>query len=124
MVCLPGIELCKTRNHTGKIIGRVVSKHDFARNVIDLGSGTGNLSRSLRVKHANSEVDNVVKRVDPSAHMASICQKQGRYSKIHIGTIQHVLPTLEDTDHIVLFSVLYFLSVEEVSFDLPVIPHH
>ncbi|RVD82474.1 uncharacterized protein DFL_006900 [Arthrobotrys flagrans] len=111
----------------------------FEGTVLDLGSGTGLFGRALAQKtqpitppesESGSSTDNeaqlqlleskpkpshnyTITGIELSKGMAGICQKTGVYSKVHIGPVQSIIPTIGPFDHIVSFSVLYFLTPEE-----------
>ncbi|KAK6345340.1 hypothetical protein TWF718_007258 [Orbilia javanica] len=107
--------------------------------VLDLGSGTGLFGRALVQKSQQetppeSESDSgsdseaqskvlgsnlkssrgcTVTGIELSKGMAEICQKTGVYDEVHVGPAQSVIHTLKPFDHIVSFSVLYFLTPED-----------
>ncbi|KAK6500596.1 hypothetical protein TWF506_003365 [Arthrobotrys conoides] len=106
--------------------------------VLDLGSGTGLFGRALVQKmqqitppqsesdsgsdneaqlssesKPNSSRECIITGIELSKGMADICQKTGVYNKVHIGPVQSVIPTIGPFDHMVSFSVLYFLTPEE-----------
>ncbi|KAF3310791.1 hypothetical protein TWF173_009268 [Orbilia oligospora] len=107
--------------------------------ILDVGSGTGLFGRALRQKtqqitppesESDSGSDNeaqklslesrpklprecIITGIELSKGMAEMCQKTGVYNKVHIGPAQSLITSIGSFDHIVSFSVLYFLTPED-----------
>ncbi|KAJ6257332.1 hypothetical protein Dda_8221 [Drechslerella dactyloides] len=120
------------------IFQKVIARVDFSQGmVLELGSGTGAFGRFLaqNMQYTPPEPDYnpasntqaspasgckpnrsyTISGIELSEGMAEICQQTGVYDRIYRGALQAILPAIGPFDHIVSFSVLYFLSPEDFS---------
>ncbi|KAK6360501.1 hypothetical protein TWF730_006641 [Orbilia blumenaviensis] len=126
-----------------RIFSSVISRINYSKGtILELGSGTGLFGRALvqkmqQITPPESESESSSESGDEaplslgpkkktpqdrsfdltgielSKGMADVSQKTGAYRKVHIGTVQSIIPTIGPFDHIVAFSMLYFLTPED-----------
>ncbi|KAK6528133.1 hypothetical protein TWF281_009384 [Arthrobotrys megalospora] len=123
----------------GNFYGKAIARMDYSHGtILDLGSGTGLFGRTLmqkmqQITPPESESDSAsdgetpalpdarqapthnfsITGIELSKGMAELCQKTGVYAKVHVGPVQSIIPTVGSFDHIVSFSMLYFLTPED-----------